>query len=168
MYFEKYVVSLSLPSNIHPQLFYFFFPSRLSTIPFSRENTEGDLGGRRNSYHMWKQDFQKSGRRRFRVQNGSCDVQQHLPLSYVEARFPEIRSTPIPSTKRKLRCPTASTVRSIQVLTDSLRKDSNATGAINVILVENPGISYSELHFLIPDSRAVFDLIFMLSHITYH
>jgi hypothetical protein len=35
-------------------------------------------------------------------------------------------------------------------------------------LVENPGISYSELHFLIPDSRAVFDLIFMLSHITHH
>jgi hypothetical protein len=34
--------------------------------------------------------------------------------------------------------------------------------------VENPGISYSELHFLIPDSRAVFDLIFTLSHITHH
>jgi hypothetical protein len=33
-------------------------------------------------------------------------------------------------------------------------------------IVENPGISYSELHFLIPDSRAVFDLLFMLSHIT--
>jgi hypothetical protein len=39
-------------------------------------------------------------------------------------------------------------------------------GAINVILVENPGISYSELHFLIPDSRVVFDLIFTLSHIS--
>jgi hypothetical protein len=34
--------------------------------------------------------------------------------------------------------------------------------------VENPGISYSELHFLIPDSRVVFDLIFTLSHITHH
>jgi hypothetical protein len=34
--------------------------------------------------------------------------------------------------------------------------------------VENPGISYSEFHFLIPDSRAVFDLIFTLSHITHH
>jgi hypothetical protein len=34
--------------------------------------------------------------------------------------------------------------------------------------VENPGISYSELHFLIPDSRAVFNLIFTLSHITHH
>jgi hypothetical protein len=36
-----------------------------------------------------------------------------------------------------------------------------------VVFVENPGISYSELHFLIPDSRVVFDLNFTLSHITH-
>jgi hypothetical protein len=33
--------------------------------------------------------------------------------------------------------------------------------------VENPDISHLELHFLIPDSRAVFDLIFTLSHTTH-
>ena len=33
---------------------------------------------------------------------------------------------------------------------------------VGVICVENPGISYSDILILIPDSRTVYDLIFTL------
>jgi hypothetical protein len=58
----------------------------------------------------------------------------------------------------------------LQIILDGLAVDKGKLGELIVALlfVENPGISYSELHFLIPDSRAVFDLIFTLSHITHH